>query len=182
MAFKQVTIIGTGLIGGSFALGMRKHGFTGRIVGCDRPAVLERASARGAIEALDAKISRLESEGIRVPKAAELAQKARVAIEEHELPNALEVAIEGHDALAETRETHRRAREALSRPEAIEIVEIAVPEPIAGPERPASRPSMPRSRSRSTGDAGFGVRSFGNNADREGQLGPPPPRALQYGL
>ncbi len=51
MSIRQVTIVGTGLIGGSFALGLRKHGFTGRIVGCDRPAVLERATARGAIEA-----------------------------------------------------------------------------------------------------------------------------------
>ncbi len=51
MSIRQVTIFGTGLVGGSFALGMRKHGFTGRIVGCDRPAVLERATMRGAIEA-----------------------------------------------------------------------------------------------------------------------------------
>ena len=54
------------------------------------------------------------------------------------------------DYLVEDFEAMRRAHEALSRPEAIEIVEIAAPEPIPGPERAASRPNMPRSRSRST--------------------------------
>ena len=47
----QITIIGTGLIGGSFALALRKHGFAGRIVGCDRQPVLERAQQMGAIDA-----------------------------------------------------------------------------------------------------------------------------------
>jgi hypothetical protein len=74
---------------------------------------LQTRLARGAVETLDAKIARLESEGIRVPGATELSRRARAAIEEHELPNALELAIEGHDSLAETRETYRRAREAL---------------------------------------------------------------------
>jgi hypothetical protein len=74
---------------------------------------LQTRLARGAVETLDAKIARLESEGIRVPGAAELSRRARAAIEEHELPTALELAIEGHDSLAETRETYRRAREAL---------------------------------------------------------------------
>lgn len=50
MAFRQITIVGTGLIGGSFALAFRKKGFTGRIVGCDRDAALERARKRGAID------------------------------------------------------------------------------------------------------------------------------------
>jgi prephenate dehydrogenase len=47
---KQITIVGTGLIGGSFALAARKHGFTGRIVGCDRDPVLQRALAMHAID------------------------------------------------------------------------------------------------------------------------------------
>ena len=50
MPFRQVTIIGTGLIGGSFALGIRKHGFAGRIIGCDRKEVLAEAKSRGAID------------------------------------------------------------------------------------------------------------------------------------
>jgi prephenate dehydrogenase len=50
MPIRQITLVGVGLIGGSFSLALRKQGFTGRIVGCDRPAVLERALLRGAID------------------------------------------------------------------------------------------------------------------------------------
>jgi prephenate dehydrogenase len=50
MPIRQITIIGTGLIGGSFALAIRKQGFSGRIVGCDRAPVLERARHIGVIE------------------------------------------------------------------------------------------------------------------------------------
>jgi prephenate dehydrogenase len=51
MAFKQVTIIGTGLIGGSLGLALKKRHLAGRIIGCDRAPVLERARECGAIEA-----------------------------------------------------------------------------------------------------------------------------------
>ncbi len=50
MTVRQITIIGTGLIGGSFGLALKKYGFRGRIVGCDRPTVLERARGKGAID------------------------------------------------------------------------------------------------------------------------------------
>ena len=50
MSIRQITIIGTGLIGGSFALALRKRGFAGRIIGCDREAALQRAKMCGAIE------------------------------------------------------------------------------------------------------------------------------------
>jgi prephenate dehydrogenase len=50
MAIRQITIVGTGLIGGSFALALRKRKFAGRIVGCDREATLEKARNRGAID------------------------------------------------------------------------------------------------------------------------------------
>jgi prephenate dehydrogenase len=48
--FKQITIIGTGLIGGSLALALKAAGFEGKIVGCDRRAVLDRARAMRAID------------------------------------------------------------------------------------------------------------------------------------
>lgn len=51
MSIRQITIIGTGLIGGSFGLALKKYGFRGRIIGCDREPVLERARAKGAIDA-----------------------------------------------------------------------------------------------------------------------------------
>jgi len=50
MPIRQITIIGTGLIGGSFGLALRKYGFRGRIVGCDRAAVLERAGKAGVFD------------------------------------------------------------------------------------------------------------------------------------
>jgi prephenate dehydrogenase len=50
MAIRQITIIGTGLIGGSLALALRKKKFAGKIVGCDREGTLERARMRGAID------------------------------------------------------------------------------------------------------------------------------------
>ena len=50
MPFRQITIIGTGLIGGSFGLALRKRKFAGRIVGCDREATLAKARDRGAID------------------------------------------------------------------------------------------------------------------------------------
>ncbi|HSZ60301.1 MAG TPA: prephenate dehydrogenase/arogenate dehydrogenase family protein [Terriglobales bacterium] len=50
MAFRQVTIIGTGLIGGSIGLALKKRHLAGRIIGCDRAPVLERAIECGAIE------------------------------------------------------------------------------------------------------------------------------------
>ncbi len=50
MVIRQITIIGTGLIGGSLALALRKKKFAGRIVGCDREGTLERARMRGAID------------------------------------------------------------------------------------------------------------------------------------
>ena len=50
MPIRQITIIGTGLIGGSLALALKKHRFAGRIIGCDRAPVLERARDKGAID------------------------------------------------------------------------------------------------------------------------------------
>ena len=48
---KTVAIVGVGLIGGSFALAMRRAGAAGRVVGVDRDAqALERAAALGVID------------------------------------------------------------------------------------------------------------------------------------
>jgi prephenate dehydrogenase len=47
---RQITIIGTGLIGGSLGLALKQHGFTGRIIGCDRSTILAKARSRGAID------------------------------------------------------------------------------------------------------------------------------------
>ncbi len=57
MAIQQITIVGTGLIGGSLGLALRQRGFQGTIIGCDKPEVVEAAVTRGAIDrgATDAK-------------------------------------------------------------------------------------------------------------------------------
>jgi len=46
---RQITIVGTGLIGGSLGLALRKNGFPGKTIGCDRATVLARAKQIGAI-------------------------------------------------------------------------------------------------------------------------------------
>ncbi len=48
-AFPRVAVLGTGLIGGSFALAVREHSPPSRVVGWDLEAVLRQAEARGAI-------------------------------------------------------------------------------------------------------------------------------------
>jgi prephenate dehydrogenase len=50
MPIRQITIVGTGLIGGSFALALRRRKFAGRIMGCDREATLKRAKMCGVID------------------------------------------------------------------------------------------------------------------------------------
>jgi prephenate dehydrogenase len=47
---KTAAIVGVGLIGGSFALALRKAGFAGRIIGVSSPAAVRGALERGAID------------------------------------------------------------------------------------------------------------------------------------
>lgn len=47
---KTVAICGVGLIGGSFALAMRKAGFAGKIIGVSSPETIEKALALGVID------------------------------------------------------------------------------------------------------------------------------------
>jgi prephenate dehydrogenase len=50
MGIRQITIVGTGLMGGSLGLALKEQGFRGRVVGCDRSAALERALSKGAVD------------------------------------------------------------------------------------------------------------------------------------
>ncbi len=50
-SIRQMTVFGTGLIGGSLALAARQRGLVGQVVGCDREEVLAQAQDRGAIDA-----------------------------------------------------------------------------------------------------------------------------------
>ncbi len=47
---QQITIVGTGLIGGSLALALKHHGFPGRIIGVDRPEILREALERRVVD------------------------------------------------------------------------------------------------------------------------------------
>jgi prephenate dehydrogenase len=48
---KSIAVVGVGLIGGSFALAMRRAGLTASVVGCDRDlAALQRAAELGVID------------------------------------------------------------------------------------------------------------------------------------
>lgn len=47
---ERISILGTGLIGGSLALAWQQHSASCTIIGHDRPEVLETADARGAID------------------------------------------------------------------------------------------------------------------------------------
>lgn len=58
MPIQQITIVGTGLIGGSSGLALRKYGFAGTIVGCDKPEVLQVALERGAIDRAEVDLER----------------------------------------------------------------------------------------------------------------------------
>ncbi len=58
MAIQQITIVGTGLIGGSLGLALRQAGFAGRIVGYDKRSVLEIAQTRGAVDRAEADLER----------------------------------------------------------------------------------------------------------------------------
>jgi prephenate dehydrogenase len=50
MSIQTVSIVGVGLIGGSFGLALKKRGFSGRILGVSSPSTIEKALARGAID------------------------------------------------------------------------------------------------------------------------------------
>lgn len=58
MSIQQITIVGTGLIGGSLGLALKHAGFAGEIIGCDKHAVLEVAQTRGAIDRGEADLER----------------------------------------------------------------------------------------------------------------------------
>ena len=61
-SFRRVLIVGTGLIGGSFALALRKHFPDTVVVGWDKPDVLLEAFGRGAIHEGNPNFSRAFAE------------------------------------------------------------------------------------------------------------------------
>lgn len=60
IGFKSVAIIGCGLLGGSFALALRRAGFTGRITACGGKRSPQMAVERGVADALEDSFDRGE--------------------------------------------------------------------------------------------------------------------------
>ncbi len=50
MSIKTVSIVGVGLIGGSFGLALKKYGFSGRVIGVSSQRTVEKALGCGAID------------------------------------------------------------------------------------------------------------------------------------
>jgi len=50
MPFERVSIVGLGLLGGSWGLALKEKGFSGTVQGCDRRDVLKQALSLGVIE------------------------------------------------------------------------------------------------------------------------------------
>jgi len=48
--FQRISIIGLGLIGGSWGLALKARGVGARRIGCDKPEILERALAAGVVD------------------------------------------------------------------------------------------------------------------------------------
>ncbi len=55
--FHRISIIGLGLVGGSWGLALREHGFRGVRIGYDRPEVSNRAHAAGAVDEIALDVS-----------------------------------------------------------------------------------------------------------------------------
>jgi prephenate dehydrogenase len=86
----SVSIVGVGLIGGSFALALRKAGFTGRIIGVSSPAAIDTALARGVIdEALPLAQAAAVSDFIYLAQPIERILQTIDVIDQHAHPGAL---------------------------------------------------------------------------------------------
>lgn len=87
---KTVSILGVGLIGGSFALALRKAGFRGRIIGVSSKAAIDAALARGAIgEALPLAEAAVASDFIYLAQPIERILRTIDVIDAHAQPGAL---------------------------------------------------------------------------------------------
>ena len=87
---KVASVVGVGLIGGSFALALRKAGFSGKIIGVSSPATVETALARGVIdEALPLDKAAAQSDLIYLAMPIERILDTLGRLDEWVLPGAL---------------------------------------------------------------------------------------------
>ena len=86
----SLSIVGVGLIGGSFALALREAGFTGRIVGVSSQPAIDAALARGVIdEALPLAEAAAVSDFIYLAQPIERILQTIDVIDAHARPGAL---------------------------------------------------------------------------------------------
>jgi prephenate dehydrogenase len=85
-----VGIVGVGLIGGSFALALRKAGFTGRIIGVSSPETLRTALERGVIdEALPLEQAAAQSDLVYLAQPIQRILETLGIVDEHVRPGTL---------------------------------------------------------------------------------------------
>jgi len=88
--WRVVTIVGVGLIGGSFALALRKAGFKGRIIGVSSPNTIRAALERGAIdEALPLDAAAAQSDVIFLAQPIEKIRDTLSELDRHVRPGTL---------------------------------------------------------------------------------------------
>jgi prephenate dehydrogenase len=89
--FHRVAVLGTGLIGGSFTLAVRKHLSDARIVGFDREAVLADAQARNVIHesAIDIASAVRDADLVYIALPISTTIELLPEIAKHAAPNAL---------------------------------------------------------------------------------------------
>jgi prephenate dehydrogenase len=87
---KVISIVGVGLIGGSFALALRKAGFTGRIIGVSSPETIRTALEHGVIdESLPLKEAAARSQFIYLSQPIEQILKTLGEIDAYVQPGTL---------------------------------------------------------------------------------------------
>jgi prephenate dehydrogenase len=126
--FKKITIFGVGLIGGSFALALKKAGMAGQIVGVGRSAAsVVRARELGIIDAMSASVAEAVHQADIVLLAAPVAQTEALlaSIEPH-----LGAATVVTDAGSTKSDVVASARRALGK----KISQFVPGHPIAGRE------------------------------------------------
>jgi prephenate dehydrogenase len=128
MLFKHIAIVGVGLIGGSFALAVRRAGVCERITGWDRKEVLDRALAGGVIDGVE---SAFESGEVSEADLVYLAAPVGAILSFlRTRSNSLKPGAIVTDAGSTKREICRVARESLPR-----AVSFVGGHPMAGSER-----------------------------------------------
>jgi prephenate dehydrogenase len=126
---KKITIFGVGLIGGSFALALKKAGAVGEVAGVGRSAAsLERARELGIIDTASASIAEAVAGADLILVAAPVAQTESIlaSIEPHLQPGTVVT-----DAGSTKSDVVEAARNALGR----KIAQFVPGHPIAGREQ-----------------------------------------------